>query len=832
MKNLALVLLSLGLIASGAFLFWIANLKTPTLESFRDRRVSQSTKIYDRTGEVLLYEIHDEARRTVVPLGDISRHIKNATVAIEDSEFYEHSGVKLSAIVRAVVSNIGKFGLGDFGWGQGGSTITQQVVKNSILTSEKKVSRKIKEWILSLKLEKAYNKETILSYYLNESPYGGNLYGVEEASRAFFGKPASETTVAEAAYLAALPQAPTYYSPYGNHKDELEQRKNLVLKRMKDDSFINEEEYKNALAERVAFQKSEDVGIKAPHFVIYIKEYLEKKFGKSVIRDGGLKVTTTLNYALQEKAEELVKKYALENAEKFNAENAALVAIDPKTGDILTMVCSRDYFDEKIDGNFNVVLAKRQPGSAFKPFVYATAFKKGYLPETVVFDLKTEFSAYCNPDGTPIIPEDEDKCYQPENYDSVFRGPITLRDALAQSVNIPAVKTLYLAGLKDALQTANDMGISSLTDVNRYGLTLVLGGGEVSLLEMTGAYGVFATEGIRYPARSVLKVETASGKILEESSPSYSKVLPENVARLISDILSDEDARAPSFGRHSYLYFSDRQVAVKTGTTNDYRDAWILGYTPSVAVGAWAGNNDNRSMEKKVAGFIIAPLWHAFMEEVFKYYESEQFNKPEEISDAGIKPSIRGFWQGNETYKIDKISGKLATAFTPPELVQEKSLINIHSILHWVDKNAPLGPPPATPNNDPQYERWEWAVKNWAKANNFEEQNRSVIPTEYDAIHTPLNSPKISVLRPLAGASILAGSKLNVAISSSGAFPLSKVDIFINDKYISTLRRAPFETALSLDQIEDLKSKNSLVIVGYDSVLNKSEVSVDFGVAF
>ena len=532
----------------GGAVFWIANLKTPNLESFENRRVSQSTKIYDRTGEHLLYDVYENIRRTVVPFDAISRHIKNAAVAIEDSHFYEHKGIQPKSILRAILVN---FGALEFS--QGGSTITQQVVKNSILTSEKIISRKLKEWALALKLERYYNKDEILGYYLNESPYGGNIYGVEEASETFFGKKSSDVTIAEAAYLASLPKAPTYYSPYGNNKTKLEERKNLVLKRMLDERFIAKDEYDQAINETVTFKPQEEKGIEAPHFVIYVKELLEQKFGDNVVRDGGLRVITTLDFELQKTAEELTKKYALENKEKFNAENAGLVALDPKTGDILAMVGSRDYFDKEIDGNFNVTLAKRQPGSSFKPFVYATAFERGYTPETVVFDLETEFSTECRPDGTPLIAGNEEKCYRPQNYDEKFRGPISLRNALAQSINIAAIKVLYLAGLKNSLNTAEAMGISTLTDPNRYGLTLVLGGGEVSLLEMTNAYGVFAAEGVRNPNRAIIKIENPNNEVIYESPIGGRVVLQSEVAQKINSILSDEEARVPAFGTHSFL---------------------------------------------------------------------------------------------------------------------------------------------------------------------------------------------------------------------------------------------------------------------------------------
>ena len=470
-RNIFLLGLAAGLfVVSGVFL-WVATLEIPTLDGFETRHVTQSTKIYDRTGEVLLFDLHQDIRRTVVPLTDISRNLKNATIAIEDAEFYEHRGVRPLRTLKAVLDNIAT---GNLLGGQGGSTITQQVIKNTLLTQDKKISRKVKEWILALKVERILTKDEILELYLNETPYGGNIYGAEEASRHFYGKSARELSLAEAAYLAALPQAPTRYSPYGSHTNLLEERKNRVLTQMRNEGFISEAEYEEASATVVTFEQYGDTNIKAPHFVFYVREYLEERYGTEAVYGSGLKVITTLNYDLQKIGEEVVAEYAEKNERDFNAENAALVAIDPKTGQILTMVGSRNYFDESIDGKFNVTTAHRQPGSTFKPIVYATAFEKGYTPETVVFDVPTQFSTNCAPSNFSSL----DGCYSPVNYDGVFRGPMTFRDALAQSINIPAVKALYLVGVRNALTMAEKLGITSLAEnAGHYGLPLVLGGG-------------------------------------------------------------------------------------------------------------------------------------------------------------------------------------------------------------------------------------------------------------------------------------------------------------------------------------------------------------------
>lgn len=678
-KHILLIVLSCGALAAGLFLFWVATLTIPNIQSFEERRVGVSTKIYDRTGTVVLYDLNQNTRRTVVKDEEISDYIKQATVAIEDAGFYSHYGIDFSSIIRAVIVNIlnGRFD-------QGGSTITQQVVKNSLLTTDKKLSRKFKEWILAINLERIMSKTQILNLYLNESPYGGNIYGVEEAAQTFFGKSAKNVTLAEAAYLAALPQAPSYYSPYGNHRSDLDARKNLVLSKMLEHKLISQNIHDQAKNEKVTFLPSKFASIKAPHFVMYVKEYLEKTYGVDSLEQRGFKVITTLDYELQKKAEEMTRRIALTNSKNYNASNAALVALDPKTGDILTMVGSRDYFDKEIDGNFNVTTARRQPGSAFKPFVYATAFNKGYLPETVVFDLRTEFSTNCSPQGLPLT--NTASCYHPENYDLLYPGPISLRNALAQSRNIPAIKTLYLAGLTDSLRLAKDMGITTLTNTDNYGLTLVLGGGEVSPLDITSAYSVFANNGIKNKPVSILKITDKGGVIIEEAKRSPTRVLDENVSLMINDVLSDDTARTPAFGAHSKLYIAGYDVAVKTGTTNDYRDAWIVGYSPTLAVGAWAGNNDNSPMEKKVAGFIIAPLWNEFITEALTSFPNEKFSKPEYPDTTNLKPILRG----------------------------EYDPTNPHEILYYIDKDNPLGPSPLRPENDPQFNLWELPVQIWA----------------------------------------------------------------------------------------------------------------------
>lgn len=820
-KKILIYLFSLGFIVLGSIAFWISTFQMPDLKSFEARTVSQSTKIYDRTGKVLLFDLNQDLKRKVIPFTDISKYIKDATVSIEDSGFYTHGGIEIKAIIRAIFAN-----LTGSGFNQGGSTITQQVIKNSLLTSEKAISRKLKEWVLAIRLEKVMTKDEILNIYLNENPYGGSIYGVEEAAQTFFGKKSSEVTLAEAAYLASIPNAPTFYSPYGNNKDKLDARKNLTLQKMLENKYISEKEYIAAKKEVVTFLPRIGNGIKAAHFVDYVRQYLENKYGDQMIREGGLKVTTTLNYDLQAKAETVVKKYAFENKINYNAENAALVAIDPKTGEIMSMVGSRDYFDKEIDGNFNVTLAHRQPGSTFKPFVYATAFNKGYTPETVLFDLPTEFQTTCDPQGKPIGDNNPDDCYMPGNYDDKYLGPITLREALAQSRNIPSIKTLYLAGIKDSLTTARNMGITSLGDANQYGLTLVLGGGEVSPLELTSAYGVFANEGVRNPYISILKIENSKGEILEQAVYNPEQVLSAESANKISDILSDNNARIPAYGANSPLYFASRPVAAKTGTTNDFRDVWIVGYTPNLVVGAWGGNNNNTPIDKKVAGMVIAPLWRAFMDASLPSFPKEYFTAPEP-TPTDLKPVFRGVWQGYDSFTIDKISKKLATDLTPEETKQEIYIPNVHEILYWVNKDDPWGSVPTDPAQDSQFDHWEYPVQEWLKTQSIP---YPIKPTLLDDIHTLNKGPHINISNPLSGATYNNAEKIIVQSTNMGSFPLTKLDFYINGSFIGSTSNSPFLFSFTPAEIKSISQNNTLKIIATDSVYNKSEKEVNFSV--
>ena len=740
----------------GGVIVWASLVPIPSINSFEDRQVAESTKIYDRTGNVVLYDVHGQVRRTSVPLEAISPYIQQASVSVEDSTFWENAGFRPLSFLRATFVNIisGSYA-------QGGSTITQQVVKNALLNQNKSISRKIEEIILALRLTRSYTKEQILNTYLNETPYGGTIYGVQEASQYFFGIDAKDVGLAQAAYLAALPQAPTYFSPYRNHKGALDRRKDFVLLKMMEQGYITREEYDLAKAEQVEFRSESEAGIKAPHFVFYVREYLEQKYGVDQVEHGGLRVITTLDYDLQQRMEDVVAKHSPGMASNFNASNTGMVAVDPKTGQVLAMVGSRDYFNDEIQGKVNVTLAYRQPVSSFKPFVYATAFEKGYTPDTVVFDLQTQFSTACSPQD---VANDTPPCYSPQNYDLKFKGPITLRNALAQSQNVPSVKTLYLAGIADSIKMAQSLGITTLKDAGRYGLTLVLGGGEVTLLEETSAYGVFANDGVRNPPTGVLEVTDKRGVVLEKYETEATRVLDPQIARLISDILSDNVARTPEFGENSPLNFPGTDVADKTGTTNDSRDAWIVGYTPSIAVGAWAGNNDNAPMVKRIAAFIVAPMWHEFMVHAIEKYPADGFLPPSpDTSLDSLPPVLRGSWN------TDPSSG-------------------VHDILYWVRRDNPRAGSPTNPWADSQAVYWDYPVQLWAGR-----QGIATAPTSGPSTLPSNTTPSgFIITSPQSGSTVSGQVPIVVMVAISNPQNVANVSYYLNSVSVGASQSAPF----------------------------------------
>jgi len=696
-RLLALLTIFVAIIALVSFvgIIWISR-DLPNPNQLINREVAQSTKIYDRTGEHVLYEIHGDQKRTLVSLNEMPLYVRQATISIEDKNFYKHGGFSLWAMFRTVITNV------IFHRSAGGSTLTQQFIKNAVLTNEKSITRKLKELILAQQIEKKFSKDEILQMYLNEIPYGSNAYGVEAASQKYFGKDVKNISLAEAAVLAALPQSPSRYSPYGPNKNILMGRKDYILDLMAEQGYISEVERDNAKKEVIKFQRPE-ASITAPHFVMYIKSLLSDKYGEKTLEQGGLKIITTIDFDKQKIADEVIVDKTKNYLEKYNANNAALVAIDPKTGQVLAMVGSRDYFDDSIQGQVNVATSLRQPGSSMKPVVYASLFEKGYTPNTILYDVVTNFSN----NSTPYIPH---------NYNLKEYGPVSIRKALAGSLNIPAVKALYLTGVNSVIDLAHAMGYSSLNEKD-LGLSLVLGGGEVKLLEHTNAYSAFARDGQINTIVTILKVEDKNGTTLEEWQPSDKKVLTSQTARLINSVLSDNSARSFIFGEKNNLTLSDRPVAVKTGTTNDYHDAWAIGYTPSLVTGVWVGNTDNAAMKKGSDGSVLAaPIWKTFMTGALSGTPVETFKAPDDIKTG--KAVIDGVLPILGTTPIDKRTGQPASINTPVEFVENKNIYDNHSILFYVDKNDPLGRAPTDPSIDPQFNNWETAIVEWAKKNN------------------------------------------------------------------------------------------------------------------
>ncbi len=593
----------------------------------------QSTYIYDRNDK-LLYTIFASKNQSFVPLDKIPKHLQQATIALEDKDFYNHGAIDIRGIVRAFYFTVFK------GETQGGSSITQQLVKNSLLTFERTLTRKAKEVILAYIVESIYSKDKILEMYLNQVAYGGTAYGVQAASQTYFNKQVSDLTLEESAFLAALPRAPSLYSPFGSHPELGKERQLRALRTMREEGYITEAQEKEAASKPLVFSEIRDK-IEAPHFVFYVKDLLTQRYGEQVVERGGLQVKTSLDLEIQKLAEDVVASRVAE-MEQYDISNAATVVTKPGTGEVLAMVGSRDYFDTENDGNVNVTLALRQPGSSIKPIVYATGLSMGYNAATPFVDKETCF------------PNQGGKSYCPKNYDGKFHGVVQMRHALANSYNIPAVKMLKAVGMEQMIATASAMGIKTFTEPERYGLSLSLGGGEVRMIDMVEAFGVFANGGYKIPIQPILKVTDSKGKVIDEykapKSPIFGeKVLPDGVAFVISHILSDNGARSAAFGSNSVLQIGKYPVSVKTGTTNDYRDNWTIGYTPSFVTAVWVGNNDNTPMNGVVSGVTgAAPIWNAIMKELVAKVPPEPPAKPTNVigmqvcSTSGLLPPPEG----------------------------------------------------------------------------------------------------------------------------------------------------------------------------------------------
>lgn len=785
-----------GVIGGFIFLFLILPLLAFNLPS-PDKIVRQegfSTKILDRNGKSL-YDIYRDERRTPVKLDDIPLYLRQATIAIEDKNFYSHQGFDPFGMVRGFLRIFTR------GRAQGGSTLTQQLVKNVLLTSERTLWRKIKEFTLAVQIERKYSKDEILQMYLNEAPYGGTARGVEAASEIYFGKRVSDLNLVEAAILAGLPQRPSYYSPYSANPKAYVERTKDVLRRMREDGYISPEQEKEALAmlENVEFQPR-GADFKAPHFVQYVQKILEERYGENAIDAGGLKVTTTLDLELQEKAQEIVAE-EIAKVEKQHITNGGVVVMNPETGEILAMVGSKRFDDPNYDGQVNVTTALRQPGSSFKPFTYVTAFKEGYTPATLIMDVPTVFPGGV---GQPD--------YKPVNYDGKYRGPVQLRYALGNSLNIPAVKMLARVGIKDVLETAYELGITTLPPTNetlkKVGLSLTLGGGEVRLLDMTTAYSAFVNQGFRVEPVAILKVEDINGKVLEEIKPKASKrVLSEEQAFLISDILSDNSARSDVFGPNSLLNI--KNVMVKTGTTNNKRDNWTIGGNKGAMVGVWVGNNDNSEMLDVASGVSGAsPIWRRVLLEALRGKNVSSFEVPAGIVTAtvdkisgyrahdGFPERTEKFIKGTEPgedpvhlkLRICKTDGKLAT---PADIASGNYEEKEFFIFKEEDPTAPPG----------GQNRWQEGILNWLSG---QADPRFHPPTDYCGTGNPVN---VEFINPTDRTSNLPNS-FTVKFKAESSSDIVETSLEIDGTKIRSFDALPYQHDVNLsDGIHVIKAK-------------------------
>ena len=850
-----LLLISItGLLLAGGVLYAWLIVGLPSFYDLHSQAIAPSTKIYDRHDR-LLYEIIDPhvGKHTPLPLDEIPLYLRQATIATEDANFYSNPGVDFRAILRALIINLRGGEVIS-----GGSTITQQLARNLLLSPEERVqrtlTRKLRESILAWRLARTYTKDEILALYLNESYYGNLAYGVEAAAQAYFGKSASELDLAECALLAGLPQSPATYNPLENPQAARE-RQAVVLELMVKNGYISEEEARLSEEEQLHFA-AVPFPIRAPHFVMYVWGLLEKRFGPEELYRGGLEVYTTLDVDMQEAAQSIARRRLAILDERPrrdlpdpNVHNAALVALDPNTGEVLTMLGSPDYFDPEIDGAVNCALTPRQPGSSIKPITYAAAFAQGYTPATMILDVRT---AFLTREGEP---------YVPLNYDLTFHGPVLAREALASSYNLPAVKVLDYVGLDNMTALARSMGITTFDDSERFGLSLTLGGGEVRLLELTVAYAAFANGGLKVEPVAILRIEDSQGHILYERRPRPGeRVLDERIAYLITDILSDDLARIPAFGEGSVLRLS-RPAAVKTGTTTDWRDNWTIGYTPSspttpalskveglggkeggLVVGVWAGNADNSPMcdVSGVAG--AAPIWHDFMEEVLKAQPIKKFVEPEglthvevcalsgqlpnphcphrrtELFVAGTEP--KETCQMHQLFALDTATGQSASSDTPPERIVERvyTVLPAEAVEWGRERGVDSG-------------YWRLEVGSWRPATSATLSAGLSLTEGLETGNEPSNiqhptsnfqliitSPHQGSVYRLDPALPWEDQRIEIAARASDGVSVASVTIYVDEELLVTIAVPPYRVMWQLEPEE-----HTITAVGYDSAGNKLE---------
>ncbi len=774
------------------------------------RREGFSTRINDRNG-IAVYDVYDDVKRIPISWEEVPEWLKLATISIEDKEFYSHPGFSVKGMARAVYNIVVRGKL------QGGSTLTQQLIKNALLTSERRVSRKVKEFVLALQTERKYSKDEILLMYLNEAPYGGPLWGAGAAAEQYFDKQVSDLNLVESAILAGLPQRPSVYSPFSG-SDAYAQRATQVLRRMEEDGYISGDERAEATdqLEEVSFRESKSF-FDAPHFVAHVRSLLEEKYGEDVVTQGGLTVTTSIDLELQRKAQDIVSE-EIDKVDGLNITNGAAIVLDPETGEILAMVGSRDFSSEDIQGKFNVVTqGLRQPGSAIKPVTYATALEKGYTPSTLIMDVKTTF---------PVVGQED---YVPVNYDGQYNGPMSLRNALGNSINVPAVKLLAMVGIEEMLEKASQMGLSTLEptkeNLRRFGLSVTLGGGEVTLIELASSYSSFANGGIRRGPVAILKVEDKDGKVLEQHKTVQGKrVLSPEVAYLISDILADNTARQITFGLSSGLNVPGYKVAVKTGTTNDKRDNWAIGWTPNVLAGVWVGNNDNSPMKRVASGISGAtPIWRKIILETLKTKPKKEFEPTDKIITAevdivsgyrahdGFPAKTELFSKGTEPSGNDPFHQKLKLCrgqnklATPAQIArgdyEEKEVFTFKE----EDLVSQDG------NN-----RWQEAILSWMFV---QDDQRYHYPTEY------CEGGQINISLVSPGNETTTENTFVIKASVDSINSVKEVRMYVNDEEKAVLHQRPYEKEVTLEE-----GKYVIKATAEDDEGNKSETEVKIGV--
>lgn len=806
------IFIVVGFILSFAVFAWYAkDLPSPGKLS---QGTEYSTVFYDRDGKIL-YEMFKDKNRLPVVLSDISDYVKKGTIAIEDKNFYKHQGISQTGILRAFFNILFRNNV------QGGSTITQQLIKNSLLTSERSMSRKIKEMILALEVERRYTKDQILEMYLNDAPYGGPYWGVASASKAYFNKESKDLNLVEAAILVGLPQSPSYYSPFIGKEAAWKNRARNVLRRMREDGYITktEERLSSQRLDTVKFN-SPKLPIKAPHFVFYVKDLIEKKFGSKLI-DQGIKVKTTLSLETQEASEEIVEE-EIKGLTNYKVTNGSVVVLDSQTNDILAMVGSYDFNDNDF-GKFNATLGLRQPGSAVKPITYALALENGYTASYALMDVKT------------VFPNQGDEDYIPEDYDEKYRGVMQLRFALGNSINVPAVKLLAMIGVRSFLQKAYDLGFDTLSpsdeNLKKYGLAITLGGGEVRLLDLTSAFSVFARAGIRKKPKAIIEISDYKGKsIFIENEDSGKRVFSEGVSFIISHILSDNNARMEIFGPNSYLNIPGKTVAVKTGTTNDKRDNWAIGYTKGVTVGVWVGNNDNTPMNEKIASGATgaSPIFYKLMRTLLKNYPDGIMDKPDNVEAMNIDAYLGGlpkegyptrteyFIKGTEPknvspfykkLKISKANGKLANEIEVKSGNYEEKdfvIINESDPISLDGKN-----------------RWQEAIDEWMKGQADQKYHPPL-----DTSDASFDDLLVSIKTP-DDKSTLSSNKTEIKAKFISLTPLKKVEIYLSGILLKSFDGDKKE----IDETFDIADgAYELKVVATNEKDKKGESTIKFGV--